>query len=398
MKAYSKICVVFYSDSLLDFDEVVKELETQYRIGYAGLFSTPTTLVLQTLPNSTRMAPGKVAKICGKFSEGFQLNPVVDPNIFGCRALEERGKFRTRGGKRSKVEKLKTTIFLHTNALGQEDVSHITPERFELLLGSEDEVVDFFDRNYSANSKNMIVEEEWKKFRRFSRRKVRRWEKQEKLRQGFETSESDSESGTDTIPSRPVYDPDSDSEGNVERKRKLLRNVFIERAPELKKEEFLKDFELLLLENPHNSNIIASTKELYFKFFDGTRWVKAYNKDFFNKVTMGRIMKAGEILKNLKLQDFTRNLGSSIVTLLVNSGSEVDLFLKDNTEAVKDGILAGENQEVRLGLVKKKVIRVGVDHFNNDVVRNTTWEELLNDPGSCPQRGGPHASLECDNF
>ena len=389
MKAYSKICVVFYSDSLLDFEEVVKELETQYRIGYAGLFSTPTTktyLVLQTLPNSTRMALGKVAKICGKFSGGFHVNPVVDPYIFGCRALEERGKFRTRGGKRSKVEKLKTTIFLHTNALGQEDVSHITPESFELLLGSGDEVVDFFDRNYSANSKNMIVEEEWKKFRRFSRRKVRRWEKQEKLQglcQGLginETSESESgsesEYTSDTIPSRPVYDPDSDSEGNVERKRKLLRNVFIERAPELKKEGFLKDFELLLLENPHNSNIIASTKETYFKFFDGTRWVKAYNKDLFNKVTMGRILTAGEILKKLKLPDFTRNLGSSIVTLLMNSGSEVDLFLKDNTEAVKDGILAAENQEIRLGLVKNKVIRVGVDHFNNDVVRNTTWEEL----------------------
>lgn len=383
MKAYAKICVVFSPDSLLDFEELVREIETQYRIGYAGLFSTlsKTHLVLQTLPNSTRMAMGKVAKICEKFFRGFDVQPVVDSNIFRYRALEERGQFRTRGGKRSK-----TTIYLHTNALGQEDVSHITPERFERLVGSEDEVVDFFDRNYSANSKEMTVKEEWEEFRRFSRRKVRRWEKQEKL-QGLcqelgikETSQpesdSDSEFTSSTISSCPVYDPDSDSEGNVGRKRKLLRNIFIERAPELKKDDFLKDFELLLLENPHNSNIIASTKDVYFKFFDGTRWVKAYNKDFFNKVTTGRILKAGEILKKLKLPDFTRNLVSSIVTLLVNSGSEVDLFLRDNTEAVKDGILAAENQEVRLGLVKKKVTRVGVDHFNNDVVRNTTWEEL----------------------
>ena len=282
---------------------------------------------------------------------------------------------------------MKNTIYIHTNALGEEDVSHITPERLELLVGSEDEVVDFFDRNYSANFKNMIVAEEWKKFRRFSRSKVRRWETQEYLQgwcQGLgikETSDSESEieseMTSDKISECPVYDPDSDSEGNVERKRKLLRNTFIERAPELKKDDFLKAFEKLILENPHNSNIIASTKEVYFKFFDGTRWVKAFNKDFFDKVTTGRILKAREILTKLKLPDFTRNQMSAIVTQLQNSGSEVDLFLRDNTEAVRDGILAAENQEVRLGLIKKKVVRVGVsDTFGKDVVRNTTWEKL----------------------
>ena len=389
MKAYAKICVVFSSDALLDFDEVVEELQTQYRIGYAGLFSdspTKTYLVLQTLPNRTRMALGKVGKICGRFFGDVEVHPGVQPNIFCYRPLEERGLFRTRGGKRSKAQKLKNTIYLHTNALGQEDVSHITPERLELLVGSEDELVDFFDRNYTANSKNMLVAEEWKKFRRFSRRKVRRWETQENLQgwcQGLgieETSELECEVEYESTSSKlsecPVYDPDSDSEGNVERKRKLLRNIFIERAPELKKDDFLKDFETLLLENPHNSNIIASTKEVCFKFFDGTRWVKAYNKDFFDKVTTGRIWKAREILTKLELPDFTSNQVSSMVTQLLSSGSEVDLFLRDNEEAVRNGILAAENQEVRLGLVHKKVVRVGVDHVNKDVVRNTTWEKL----------------------
>lgn len=108
---------------------------------------------------------------------------------------------------------------------------------------------------------------------------------------------------------RPTYDPDSDSEGNVERKRKLLRNTFIERAPELRKDDFLKEFEILLLENPHNSNVIASTKDGYFKYLDGRRWIKAFNKDFFDKVTMTRIFKAEEILKKLKLSDFTKESG-----------------------------------------------------------------------------------------
>lgn len=389
MKAYTKICVAFSSDTVFDFEEVVKELETQYRIGYAGLFSDSTTktfLVLQTLPNRTRMAVGKVAKICGTFFDDFQVQTDFDPNILRHRVLEERGRLRTRGGKRSKVEKLKSTIYLHINALGHEDVSHITPERLERLVGSEDEVVGFFDRNYSANLKNMIMAEEWKKFRRFSRRKVRRWETQENL-QGWchglridETSDAESctdpELTLDTISACPVYDPDSDSEGNAERKQKLLRNVFVERAPELRKDDFLRDFELLLLENPHNSNIIASTKEVFFKFFDGTRWVKAFNKDFFAKVTTGRILKAGELLTKLNISDFTRTQISSMVKQLLHPGSEVELFLRDNTEAVKDGILAAENQEVRLSLIPKKVVRVGVGHNNNDVVRNTTWEKL----------------------
>lgn len=392
MKAYAKIRVVFSSDTLLDFDELVKDLETEYRIGYAGLFVTSTTqtcLALQTLPKMTSFSIGKVAKICGKFVEKFEIVPGVDNNLFGYQVLEERGRFRSRGGKRPAKNNI---IYLYINALGEEDISHVTPEKLEKLVGSEDDVVDFFDRNYNIHAKNAMCLEEWAQFRRYSRQKVRKWDRQEQLRGSFcrelrvnETA-SDSESDFDQeISVCPIYDPDSDSEGNVQRKRLLLRNRFIERAPGLKKDDFLKNLEILLLENPHNSNVIASTKEGYFKYFDGSRWVKAYNKDFFDKVTLGRISKAGEILNSLTLSDFMKDQVSSMVTELMNSrnGSEVDLFLGDNTEAVKDGILAAENQDVRIDLVEstrqKSVVRVGrVDKVDNlKVVRNTTWEKLL---------------------
>ena len=397
MKVYGKITVVLSSCCLLDFDELVNELNIHYPIGYAGLFSTTpkTFLVLKTLPKRTCMALGKVAKICAEFVHDFEVLPGVDKEVFRYQALEERGGFRTHGGKRSKIKKSnkpQPTIYLYTNALGQEDVSHIASEGVEDLVGSEDDVVQFFDKNYTTSAKKIITLEEWKKFRSYSRRKVRRWEKQEKL-QGLceelgikKASESDSESDTEfneRLSTRPVYDPDSDSEGNVERKRKLLRNSFIERAPEMRKEVFLKAFEVLLLENPHNSNVIASTKDGYFKYFDGRRWIKAYNKDFFDKVTMKRIVKAQEMLKRVKLPDFTGNQVSLMVKSLLISrhGAEVDMQLKDkvDADAVRDGILAAENQEVRIGLVestnKKKVERVGKT-VQRGVLRNTTWEKL----------------------
>lgn len=149
------------------------------------------------------MSLGKVAKICGKFVQDFEVVPRVDHKVFGYQLLEERGRFRTCGGKRSNVLQLiRNTMYLDTNALGQEDVSHITSIHLEHVVGSEDEVVEFFNRNYTTSAKKMITAKEWKKFRRFSRRKVRRWDKQDSVCRQLgikETSDSDSESDFDHI-------------------------------------------------------------------------------------------------------------------------------------------------------------------------------------------------------
>lgn len=382
MKVYAKLRVVFSSNALLDLEELVEQLEKHYRVGYAGLFSTSTNktcLVLQTLSRRTRMSIGKITKIVGVFAADIEVLPGVD--FSELHLLEERGRFRTRGGNRSrKTSETNKTIFLHINALGEEDVSHITSEHLEVLVGSEDEVVDFFDRNYSPNAKNSIIVAEWEKFRRFSRNKVRRWDKQQGLGGSLcrelgirETLEPEFEIGCQqqNVSKRPVYDPDSDSEGNVERKRKLLRMKFLELAPELKKDDFLKEFEVLIFENPHNSNVIASTKDGYFKYFDGKLWVKAYTKDFFHRVTMARISKAAGVLGKLQLSDFTR----SMVTQLLD-------FRSQSAEVVKDGILAAENQEARIQLVQstnqRKVVRVGYNPDSQlEVVRDSTWAELM---------------------
>lgn len=379
MKAFGKVCVVFGSSYLLDFDELFRELQASYTIGYAGLFSNlqQSYLVLQTTPKKTYMALGKVTKIFEPFVQEFQVLPGVDNKVFGYTLIEERGRFRTRGGKRQlkTPSQLKIT-YLFTNPLGEEDVSHITPEQVDRLVGSEDEVVRYFDRLFDASTKREMMANEWGKFRRYSREKVRRWDKQEKsslCRQlGIKpVSESNPDiqedpGDGDKLEAPPVYDPDSDSEGNVQRKRNLLENIFVEIAPETRKDDFLKEFEILLLENPHNSNVIASTKDGYFKYFDGRRWVKAHKRDFSDKVTRTRVQKAGEILGKLKqISAFTRNQVSKMVALLVESTI--------GSEAIKDGVLAAENQEARLKLVQNKIERVGT--LQNGV-SHTTWKGL----------------------
>lgn len=325
MKVYAKLRVVFSSNALLDLEELVAQLEKHYRVGYAGLFSTPTNktcLVLQTLPRSTRMSIGKITKVVRAFVVDFEVLPVAPTTLdfSDLRLLEERGSFRTRGGKRGKRGGIWS---LSINALGEEDVSHITPEHLEALVGSEDEVVDFMDGIISPDAKNSIIVAEWDKFRRFSRNKVRRWDKQqglggslcrelgilEKLEPEFEIQEHSK------VSKRPVYDPDSDSEGNAERKRKLLKMKFLELAPELKKDDFLRDFEVLIFENPHNSNTLTKDRV----YFDGKLWVKTDTKDFFHRVTMARISKATEVLEKLQLSDFARDQVSATVTQLLRS-------------------------------------------------------------------------------
>lgn len=425
MKTSSKIQVIFPSDSLLDFDELLGALRTHYGVGYAGLFCSGTSntsnpsakLLLQTLRVKSCMAPGKIEKICRPYVRGqADVTPFRSFNNVteGWKLLEERGQFRAWGGRRCSSKQAKSkpkksrraTLYLHINALGKEDVGHITAKDLDNLVGTEDDVVGFFERNYTANAKRAIMTREWEKFRVYSREKIRTWDHQQSGgglcdRYGIPTEEcgysSDSETEDEFVdapvdqhlerlPEPPVYDPDSDSEGNIERKRRLLRAKLVDRAPKIRKDDFLKEFECLILENPHNSNVVASTRDGYFKYFDGKRWIKAYNKDFFEKVTLNRISKATEMLNKqplLSCRDFTRSQVSAMVTRLLRfgEGSEADVFLRDNTEAVKDGVLASENQEFRLGLaeraLKRSITRVGENDVRGGrVVRTTTWQKL----------------------
>lgn len=69
MKSYTTLVIVFRPDSLLDSDELIKDLKIHYRIGYAGLFYSDSAvrLVLQTVSRSTCLVFHKVEKICAAY-------------------------------------------------------------------------------------------------------------------------------------------------------------------------------------------------------------------------------------------------------------------------------------------------------------------------------------------
>lgn len=83
---------------------------------------------------------------------------------------------------------------------------------------------------------------------------------------------------------------------------------------------------------------------------------------------MKRVKKADKTLHKFvedgNMSDFTRKQVSAMVKELVTfgSGSEMDDYLRNDKDAVKDGILAAENQETHLAFVtemtEKKVERV----------------------------------------
>lgn len=467
-------------------EQIWKDIRSHYTIGFSGLLRDGVSLFLQTSSNQTRMALGKIRKICNKHAdvadvEPFdkcdgefvvshgelkktggsrrrgchQANEVDDVNevheVNGvCKVCKVCKECRVKNAKNSKhtsttyTESFNTTshitttnnynsnlttkktkktktktnvIHLHINALGEEDISHITARHLDGLVGTVDDVVGFFERNYVPNVRKKIMNREWEKFRRFARERVRQWDRQQQTRDpahkslceslsikessgdSCESEESDDddlhppaqtplvkEEEVEILLRPPVYDPNSDSEGNADRKRKLLRDRLVEEAPAIRKDDFLKDFEGLIFKNPHNSNVIASTKEGYFKYFDGERWIKLYNKEFFDEVSMTRVKKADETLQKLvkegDLSEFTRSQVSSMVKRLFRFGvgTEMDRFLRDNRDTTRDGILAAENQEAHLAFVerklKRKIVRVGKDTTEEDVVRGSTWKKL----------------------
>ena len=450
MKKFTKVRVSFGVESLLDFDQILHELQLHYAIGFAGLCKGDQGIWLyiqRDINTKTCMTLGKIRKICSKVAAVVEVEPF---NIFEEELIESYGAFRHVGARghlrerstdatvqsntESNMESKNTTttsshnntttsshnttttsshinsnntthLHLHINALGKEDTSHITKETLEDFIGTPDQVARRLDGLYNMNSKLRILKKKWASFRMYARQKVRRWDKQEKskdpdykcmgeplnIKSPTPESEADDnyESEGEILEKPPVYDPDSDSETNTKRKQKLLKGGLLEEYPNLRKEEFLRDFEDWIYENPHNSNVIASTKEGYFKYFDGKGWIKLYNKRFFKKVTLSRIKKMDELLHNLvdegELSEFCREQVSEIVNeLFVDTcdDDEMKFHLADHTETTKDGILAAENQGARLTSVEKSIqrliVRVGKMTTRDNVVRNSTWENLEN--------------------
>ena len=449
MKKFTKVRVSFDVESLLDFDQILHELQQHYAIGFAGLYKGDRGVWLyiqRDFNTKTCMTLGKISKICNKVAAVVAVEPFDTFEEVEEELIESFGALRHVGAKghlprkrnaasnaeakaqsnaESNTESKNTTstrshnttttqshntttttniehLHLHINALGEEDVSHITKETLESFVGTADQVVRRLHGLFTPAYKHSVIKKKWKAFRRYARQKVRRWDEQERnkdpdyksmgdswgIRPPTYESEAEDDEYDHDLSKPPLYDPDSDSENNSRIKQELLRETLLEESPSQYKDDFLRDFEDWVYQNPHNSNVIASTKEGYFKYFDGKCWIKLYNKRFFNKVTASRVLKMDELLHTLvaqgELTEFCRDQVSQMVTKLfeLSQGDELERFMADHTETTKDGILAAENQGVRLASVEQTIQRlikrVGSLTTRGDVARNSTWEDLEN--------------------
>lgn len=406
MKLFSRVRVNFVSDAIVDFDGIFRDIQAEYQLGFVGLFTTEkgAAVMFQRQGTSKRMALGKVRKICSNFAEVVDVLPFE--HLEGI-LIQSHGEFRI--GRRESSSSPKnsdtrdstgsqsnsednTTVYLHINALGEEDISHITKKVMEDLVGTKSDVIERFKSVLTPVGQENWKMRQWGIFRRFVRNRIRAWDKQEFAKDSGHQSaceslninsrvesaeESDEEEYEEEgeISRQPIYDPDSDSEENRKFKENCLHLKMIDVNPEVFYENFLIEFEGQLYDSPHNSNVIASTKDGFFKYFDGHRWVKKKKSDFLEEVTTKRIDKAREAFKKLvsegEMTEFAKEQVSSILETLVDFKQSLDI---DN------GVLAAENNELRLSQVAKssgkRIVRLGSSSKEKKIRRKAQWDSL----------------------
>lgn len=232
-------------------------------------------------------------------------------------------------------------------------------------------------------------------FRGYVKKKVRLWDKQQEHQNpgheslskslNIESEDEVHDEEKETLKRPPIYDPDSDSEENKKRRRRCFEEGMIGVNPDMSFKGFLTKFEELLLENPHNNNIMASTEDKYFKYFENNHWIKTTKSQFFEEVTTKRVEKADEVFNKMvrdgTMSEFTRDQVSPIVKKLfdLTSGTEMELLLRDTREQVTEGIFAAEKNGASLARIEKllgrRIVRVG-DSARDNVIRSSTWEDL----------------------
>lgn len=410
MRTFSNVRVNFSHGSILDFDKMVHDVRRSYQIGYAGLFEVEkgvSLFIQKDVRATTRMALGKINRI---FLDHAAIVDVCSFTMCEGKNIESYGTFREEHcksyGRNTWSTSTRREIYLHINALGEEDTSHITKQHLEDFVGTEDTVVDLF-KSLPFNFKENHNKRAWASFRRHQRQQVRFWDEQERLQNpdheslcekfkinaNFsdceesqeEEDESDVVKELQPMVEPPTYDPDSDSEGNHAKKRQASRIFCLTNAPHHAKDEFFRHFEKLILENPHNTNIRASTKSGFLQYFDGDSWVKTVKEDFFSVVTTTRVKKLKEVVSRLhgQLSDFVGSQISVMVRELARvHASTTFTAWEDHSDTTLDEILAVENMRARLKAVEakigKRIVFVGNVTKHNNVVRNSTLDTLNN--------------------
>jgi len=78
MGGFSKVRVSFQQGSIVDFDQLLHDIQSEYQIGFAALFKIKQSFFLFIQRHedaSSRMALGKIKKICTKLAGAVEVIP-----------------------------------------------------------------------------------------------------------------------------------------------------------------------------------------------------------------------------------------------------------------------------------------------------------------------------------
>ena len=306
----TKLRVTFAENSVVDFGEVLKSIGGLYDFGYMGISEGggPQILYLQTSSYNVRMVPRKIQKFCEQFGDivdvsQFSTIPAgVTSEVGMIRKNGRRSELPTPSSKKKLSENTKTPRNEYElNALGEEDISHITVEMLDEMMGSEEVYLKTALDKIGNTGVLSNVMERWSILRQCQRSSMKGQETK-----GHEVNDYNAFDGNAFLEKHPMtYDDDSDSEENVEARRVLKREFLLQANVLRMYARFIETFEELLYEDLKNSNVKASPRLGYFEYFKDGHWIaKRVSEDYFSTVISGRVKKVKEVVANLEMSPF----------------------------------------------------------------------------------------------
>lgn len=339
----TKLRVTFEEESVVDFSEILGTIGELYDLGYMGISegSGPKILYLQTSSYNVRMVPRKIQRFCQQFGNIVDISPFltipagVTSEIGEMREIGRRSELPV-SSKRKPGGNTKTAQN-HLNALGEEDISHITADMLDKMMGpEEDSLQTTFENLGNIDVFNQVMRR-WRILRQCQRSSL-----EGQKTKGHEVHDYNTFDGNAFLEKHSVtYDEDSDSDGNIQARRVLNKEFLLQSNVLRIYVKFIQLFEKLLYDDPKNSNVRASPRLGYFEYFEDGHWIaKRVSEDYFSTVIRKRVMKVGEVVAKLEMSPFLK--GQLLGIRQAYEVCENDKVM--NRDVVQRSVLNAKNQ------------------------------------------------------
>lgn len=442
----AKLVVLFHQDCALNIGAIYDQIRICYDVGYAGLYKCDgyQAVYIQSAHKGIRMAPGKLEKKCQRFGE---IGDVQKYEKREGTLIREVGCFRNQGRQPADkvINKTKNTgdhinihgdhnsvsidnsvtnnidntvINLHIHAFGEEAVQHITLEQLKKLIGDKEKNIEATKKDLTKNHRyDQVVDDAWRTFRDKQKLKIDTENCRRVVEEGRKTSkragetlppvESDSsgdeEEDEPSFPGEPIrFEADSDSEYNKEVRIRVENRAMVYEAGKCRAYDLPHEMAQLFYSNPHNSNIVGSTKSGDVKYFDGTRWIQTTVNQMLEVITDNWKLKTKETVELLEQdagEDLTGSFEGWYSSQVMRTFDIEQLVTEPNRKWINRwvrkqslGAIGKSCAELKHAeeTVRKRIKRVSGKEAHlkgKPVVRNTTsWDELVSmeteEPGS----------------